>query len=88
METAKSYYPVGIVFMNNVLNNRDGTTANITQTVKDVLLLNNKYRKAYNPDLSPVTGKPIDGGVQSAAPGYSSGMTDNNTNAIGWTKVD
>lgn len=88
MGTAKSYYPVGIVFMNNVLNNREGTTADITQTVKDVLLLNNKYRKAYNPDLSPVTGKPIDGGVQSAAPGYSSGMTDNNTNAIGWTKVD
>lgn len=87
METAQSYYPVGIVFMNNVLNNREGTTANITQTVKDVLLLNNKYRKAYDPDRSPVDGAYISGGastVSSAAPGYSSGMTDNRTNAIVW----
>lgn len=87
METAQSYYPVGIVFMNNVLNNREGTTANITQTVKDVLLLNNRYRKAYDPARSPVDGAYIsDGGsaVSSAAPGYSSGMTDNHTNAIVW----
>lgn len=87
METAKSYYPVGIVFMNNVLNNREGTTVDITQTVKDILLLNNRYRKAYDPDRSPVDGAYISGGastVSSAAPGYSSGMTDNRTNAIVW----
>lgn len=87
METAQSYYPVGIVFMNNVLNNREGTTVDITQTVKDILLLNNRYRKAYDPARSPVDGAYIsDGGsaVSSAAPGYSSGMTDNHTNAIVW----
>lgn len=87
METAQSYYPVGIVFMNNVLNNREGTTVDITQTVKDILLLNNRYRKAYDPARSPVDGAYIsDGGsaVSSAAPGYSSGMTDNRTNAIVW----
>lgn len=87
METAQSYYPVGIVFMNNVLNNREGTTVDITQTVKDIVLLNNRYRKAYDPARSPVDGEYIsDGGsaVSSAAPGYSSGMTDNHTNAIVW----
>lgn len=80
METNADYYPMGMVLINH--------THTYSSAVQNILLMNNKYRKAYNPDLSPVTGKPIDGGVQSAAPGYSSGMTDNNTNAIGWTKVD
>ena len=80
METNADYYPMGMVLINHANT--------YSTTVRNILLMNNKYRKAYNPDLSPVTGKPIDGGVQSAAPGYSSGMTDNNTNAIGWTKVD
>lgn len=80
METNADYYPMGMVLINHANT--------YSSAVQNILLMNNKYRKAYNPDLSPVTGKPIDGGVQSAAPGYSSGMTDNNTNAIGWTKVD
>ena len=87
METNEAYYPVGIVFMNGVVNRQQGTTVNITQTVKDILLLNNRYRKAYDPDRSPVDGAYISGGasaVSSAAPGYSSGMTDNHTNAIVW----
>lgn len=90
METNGAYYPVGIVFMNNVLNNRQGMTVDITQTVRDILLLNNRYRKAYDPNRSPVDGANIDGSgsrVQSAAPGYSSGMTDNQTDAIGWTRI-
>lgn len=87
METNEAYYPVGIVFMNGVVNRQQGTTVDITQTVKDILLLNNRYRKAYDPDRSPVDGAYISGGasaVSSAAPGYSSGMTDNHTNAIVW----
>lgn len=87
METNEAYYPVGIVFMNGVLNNQQGTKVDITQTVKDILLLNNRYRKAYDPNRSPVDGAYISGGasaVNSAAPGYSSGMTDNHTNAIVW----
>lgn len=87
METNETYYPVGIVFMNGVVNRQQGTTVDITQTVKDILLLNNRYRKAYDPDRSPVDGEYISGGasaVNSAAPGYSSGMTDNRTNAIVW----
>ena len=90
MENNGAYYPVGIVFMNNVLNNRQGTTVDITQTVRDILLLNNRYRKAYDPNRSPVDGANINGSgsrVQSAAPGYSSGMTDNQTDAIGWTRI-
>lgn len=87
METNEAYYPVGIVFMNGVVNSQEGTTVDITQTVKDILLLNNRYRKAYDPNRSPVDGAYISGGasaVNSAAPGYSSGMTDNRTNAIVW----
>lgn len=87
METNEAYYPVGIVFMNGVVNRQQGTTVDIKQTVKDILLLNNRYRKAYDPDRSPVDGAYISGGasaVSSAAPGYSSGMTDNHTNAIVW----
>lgn len=87
METDGVYYPVGIVFMNNVLNNRSGLSVDITQTMKDILLLNNRYRKAYDPDRSPVDGSPIgEGGstVKSAAPGYSSGMVDNREDAIRW----
>lgn len=87
METNGAYYPVGIVFMNHTFNRSEDTTVDITQTVEDILLLNNRYRKAYDPDRSPVDGSDISGGgstVNSVAPGYSSGMTDNSTNAIGW----
>ena len=90
MENNGAYYPVGIVFMNGVVNSQQGTTVNIEQTAKDILLLNNRYRKAYDPDRSPVDGSWVtEGGsrVQSAAPGYSSGMTDNQTDAIGWTRI-
>lgn len=87
MENNEAYYPVGIVFMNDVLNHREGNSVDISTTVENILLLNNRYRKAYDPNRSPVDGTYISGGgsaVNSAAPGYSSGMTDNRTNAIGW----
>ena len=77
MDTNSSYYPVGIVLMN------DATT--YSHVVNNILQLNTKYRKAYDPNRSPVDGNPVGGiSVQSAAPGYSSGMTDSHTNAIGW----
>ena len=84
----EGYYPVGIVFFNQVESDNSETLggASLNQTI---LEMNNKYRKAYNPSLSPVDGKPLGGGannVQSAAPGYSSGMKDNQTDAIGWTR--
>lgn len=76
----EGYYPIGIVLMNDV-----HTYSNYVQ---NILEMNNKYRKAYDPNRSPVDGSYIDGsnGVQSAAPGYSSGMKDNQTDAIGWTR--
>lgn len=85
---SEGYYPVGIVFFNQVESDNSETLggASLNQTI---LEMNNKYRKAYNPSLSPVDGKPLGGGannVQSAAPGYSSGMKDNQTDAIGWTR--
>lgn len=89
MEAVEAYYPVGIVFMNRVLDSSrpQSMTVSVEQTMRDIMLLNGRYRKAYDPDRSPATGKPItEGGstVRSAAPGYSSGMTDNRTNAIVW----
>lgn len=78
------YYPVGIVLMNDVIS--EGTSA----TIKNILQMNNKYRKAYDPHRSPVDGTFIDGTtgrtVQSAATGYSSGMKDNQINAVSWTR--
>lgn len=84
----ESYYPVGIVLMNFVGGSY--TSKNIS-LVQRILEMNSMYRKAYDPRRSPVDGAFIDGStggntVQSAAPGYSSGMTDNNTDAIGWTR--
>lgn len=82
METEKSYYPIGIVLMNYAND--------YAHVVSEILMMNNKYRKAYDPNRSPVDGSYINGtgsnNVHSAAPGYSSGMKDNNTNAIGWTR--
>ena len=87
MENNGAYYPVGIVFMNHTVTHPQGTTVDITQTVEDILMLNNRYRKAYDPDRSPVDGSQVgdDGStVRSAAPGYSSGMVDNREDAIKW----
>lgn len=83
METNQAYYPVGIVLMNEAIN-----YANV---VRNILEMNNKYRKAYDPDRSPVDGSYVTGGssdgMQSAAPGYSSGMTDSQKDAIGWSRL-
>lgn len=80
-----SFYPIGIVLMNDVIASHTTGGYGLAQSI---LEMNNKYRKAYDPDRSPVDGSYINGsnGVQSAAPGYSSGMKDNQTDAIGWTR--
>lgn len=87
MYTNKSYYPIGIVLMNYV---GSSYTSKDISLVQRILEMNSMYRKAYDPRRSPVDGAFIDGTsnnkVHSAAPGYSSGMKDNNTNAIGWTR--
>lgn len=84
----EAYYPVGIVLMNFV---GSSYTSKDLSLVQRILEMNNMYRKAYDPRRSPVDGTFIDGStggnrVQSAAPGYSSGMKDNQTDAIGWTR--
>lgn len=80
-----SFYPIGIVLVNDVTASHTTGGYGLAQSI---LEMNNKYRKAYDPDRSPVDGSYIDGrnGIQSAAPGYSSGMKDNQTDAIGWTR--
>lgn len=67
------YYPVGVVLMNHVLS--------YPTVVEDILSLNNKYHKAYDPNRSPLGS---DGGVtvRSAAPGYSAGWVNSKTDAI------
>lgn len=90
MYTSESYYPIGIVLMDDL------AAANLPTLnfglAKSILEMNNKYRKAYDPNRSPIDGAYINGSgssvnsVQSAAPGYSSGMKDNQTDAIGWTR--
>lgn len=66
------YYPVGIVMMNRVQDHSD--------TVKEILLLNNKYRMQYDPNKDP-DYKPTQ---TSVAVSYSSGMHDQNVAAFGW----
>lgn len=77
------YYPVGLVLMNYVTGDTYGKSV-----VKGILTLNNKFRKAYDPGKDPLdpsnNGSSSD--VNSAAPGYNSGMKDNGTDAIGWTR--
>lgn len=77
------YFPVGMVLMNYVTADKYGKPV-----LLDILSLNNKFRKAYDPNrdsLDPSNnGSSSD--VNSAAPGYNSGMKDNGTDAIGWTR--
>lgn len=77
------YYPVGLVLMNYVTDATYGKPVML-----DILSLNNKFRKAYDPDKDPLdpsnNGSSSD--VKSAAPGYNSGMKDSGTDAIGWTR--
>lgn len=77
------YYPVGMVLMNYVTDAVYGKPV-----LLDILSINNKFRKAYDPNKHPLdpsnNGSSSD--VNSAAPGYNSGMKDNGTDAIGWTR--
>lgn len=77
------YFPVGMVLMNYVTDEKYGKPV-----LLDILSLNNKFRKAYDPNRDPLdpsnNGSSSD--VNSAAPGYNSGMKDNGTDAIGWTR--
>lgn len=77
------YYPVGLVLMNYVTDKTYGVPV-----VKGILSHNNKFRKAHAPNKDPLdpsnNGSSSD--VNSAAPGYNSGMKDNGTDAIGWTR--
>lgn len=70
--TAVPYYPVGIVLMNYVND--------YASTVKNILMLNNKYRLQYDPN-KPTDYKPA---YKSAAASYSSGMNDQGVSAFGW----
>ena len=77
------YFPVGMVLMNYVTDDVYGKPV-----LLDILSLNNKFRKAYDPNRDPLdpsnNGSSSD--VKSAAPGYNSGMKDSGTDAIGWTR--
>lgn len=77
------YYPVGIILMNRI-----SSVESVRTAITNILSLNTKYRKAYDPNKSSETGKPTSGDtsgqseVTSDAPDHSDGVTDKNENAI------
>ena len=73
------YYPLGVVFQNQTVSN-----SNVKNTVKNIYELNHKYQLQFDPNKPAWPATPAAAEVKSVAPGYSSGMVDNNTNAIGW----
>lgn len=80
--TQTGFYPVGIVLLNFVLDD----TCNGPTAVNNILQLNTKYLKASDPNWTPDGGNTTPGtsDVESAAPGYSSGVTDKGENAFGY----
>ena len=60
------YYPIGIVFQNNVTTN-----TNVTNTVKSILMLNNKYRLKYD------SSKPAFPNATLSLLNYDAGMLGN-----------
>lgn len=80
-----NFYPVGIVLMNMVNGNTDYGTAGINgqSTVKQILLLNNRYQKAFDKDKP---AWPANGGTQQNSPANYSMVNTNGGNAWNITK--
>ena len=70
--------PLGIVMFNQCTG--DNATYHGTDIIKAIIEMNSMFYLKHAGDDSGST----ESEVQSAAPGYSSGMVDNNTNAFGW----
>lgn len=70
--------PLGIVMFNQCTG--DNATYHGTDIIKAIVEMNSMFYLKHAGDDSGST----ESEVQSAAPGYSSGMVDNNTNAFGW----
>lgn len=70
--------PLGIVMFNQCTG--DNATYYGTDIIKAIVEMNSMFYLKHAGDDSGST----ESEVQSAAPGYSSGMVDNNTNAFGW----
>lgn len=72
--------PLGIVMFNQCTG--DNNTYHGTDIIKAIIEMNSMFYLKHAGDDSGST--PSESEIQSAAPGYSSGMVDNNTNAFGW----
>lgn len=70
--------PLGIVMFNQCTG--DNASCHGTDIIKAIIEMNSMFYLKHAGDDSGST----ESEVQSAAPGYSSGMVDNNTNAFGW----
>lgn len=70
--------PLGIVMFNQCTG--DNASYHGTDIIKAIIEMNSMFYLKHAGDDSGST----ESEVQSAAPGYSSGMVDNNTNAFGW----
>ena len=65
---------------NNYANKQYG----FDEVVKEILLLNNKYRLQYDPNKPSNYNPNATQTPQSVAPSYSSGMNDSDVAAFGW----
>lgn len=74
--------PLGLVMFNQCTG--DNTTYYGTDIIKAIIEMNSKFYLKHAGDDGGTGGNTGQSEVRSAAPGYSSGAVDNNTNAINW----
>lgn len=74
--------PLGLVMFNQCTG--PNATYYGEDIIKAIVEMNSKFYLKHAGDDST----PSESEVQSAAPGYSSGMIDNNINAFGWTQTN
>ena len=90
IQAKKDASPLGLVMFNQCTG--DNSTYHGADIIKAIIEMNSKFYLKHAGDGGSSTGGNTDGSdtsqdpvVESAAPGYSSGMVDNNTDAFGWT---
>lgn len=72
--------PLGIVMFNQCT----GDNYHGADIIKVIIEMNSKFYLKHAGDDGGTGGNTGQSEVSSAAPGYSSGAVDNNTNAINW----
>lgn len=76
--------PLGIVMFNQCTGSNN--TYHGADIIKAIIEMNSKFYLKHAGDNTDGSDTPQVSTVKSVAPGYSSGMLDDNTDAIGWTR--